>query len=163
MDFVIRRHMLLKEERKWLTLCIGGFRGQLFSPAGRGDSHGPCIEMDAGGERDVIVSFCPNINFQSDIRWYILTSRVSTAPLTSSVWTRSKHVGSIYSSGYAAPFHFLSQKVREHWPLECSPPPLNNSWHWLVFFLPLFFSLVCCFFFFSGQHTWLCCGRLLFI
>lgn len=156
MDFVIRQHMLLKEERKWLILCVGVQRSG-FTVTGWRNS----CKWNWNGRRERMWYQCvfyPFMNFELNVCSYSLTSRVNfTLPFTNRFWTRSKHVSSIYSSGYGTPFHFLSQRSKST-DLWSAAHPLNNSWHWLVFF-PLIFPLVC----FFGQHTWLCCGRLLFI
>lgn len=73
MDFVIRRHMLLKEERKWLILCAGGWEVTLLLWL--------AAEIDArrteiNGERMWYQrAFHPYMNFE--LNKYSLTSGIS--------------------------------------------------------------------------------------
>lgn len=136
MDFVIRQRMLLKEERKWLIVRAGVQRSALLWQAGEIHAR----KTDTNG----IINVCStHIWIQNWIYVsYSLISRVSfRLPFTNTFWTRSKRVSSIYSSGYGTPFHFLSQRSKST-DLWSAAHPLNNSWHWLVFFFPLSVFLV---------------------
>lgn len=156
MDFVIRRRMLLKEERKWLILHVRvqrscftlvQFMQEELRQTQRGRMCYQCV-------------FCSYMSSEFNACSYSLTSCVNFGCHSQTeFWSRPKHVSSVYSSGCGAPFHFLSQRSKSG-DLWSAAQPLNNSWHWLVF--SLIFS-PCLSFFFFGQHTWLCCGRLLFI
>lgn len=119
-----------------------GFKGQVLLWQA-GEIHATRIETDGERERERMWYQCvfyPFMNFELNACPYSLTSRVNfTLPFTNRFWTRSQHVSSIYSSGYGAPFHFLSQRSKST-DLWSAAHPLNNSWHWLVFF-PLFFPL----------------------
>lgn len=136
MDFVIRRHMLLKEERKWLILTVRVQRSH-FTQGSRA-IYASSIETD---KRQMCVWI-----------WIFFKVCEFTLPFTNRFWTISKHVSFIYSSGYGPPFHFLSQRSKST-DLWSAAQPLNNSWHWLVFspyFSPcLFLSLS---FFFWSAH-----------
>lgn len=145
MDFVIRQHMLLKQEREWLILCVGVQRSRFIL---KGWRNSRIYDWEDGERIWYQCALYPSLNLELKVCSYSLTSFVSFAlPFTNTFWTRSKHVSSIYSSSHGTPFHFPSQRSKST-DLWSAAHPLNNSWHWLVFFL-IFFPVR---FFLVGIH-----------
>lgn len=158
MDFVIRQHMLLKEERKWLGLCVGGSKVTFYS-----EKPGQFMQVELRQTESERVCyrcvFYPYMNFEFNVCSYSLTSCVNLRCHSETDSGPELNMSAPFiPAAMALPFTSCHKGQRA---VTFGVQPSHWIIHDIDLYFPLFFPLVS--FFFFGQHTWLCCGRLLFI
>ena len=138
MDFVIRQHMLLKEERKWLILRVGGSKVTLYS--GRLQQFMQAgIETD-GGRMWYQCVFCPYMNFEFNVCSYSLTSCVNLRCHSQTDYGADLNMSAPFiPAATALPFTSCHKGQRA---LTFGVQPSHWIIHDIDLFFPLFFPLV---------------------